>query len=132
MFKWLKQLICKHDEAVFVSNIYGDEINHMDGKRSRWICDCCGKILLKNHLLLFDKSKCRFAIGELIFTTSRTYIKAGAYKMPFSYYPVVYMIKDVRKKENSIEYLCEDYEDKSKRWIKEEFLTKALCWESIE
>jgi hypothetical protein len=38
----LKRLLCKHDFE-FVRNIYGDEINHVGGRRSWWRCRKCGK-----------------------------------------------------------------------------------------
>ena len=45
----IKQLFCKH-EYEFVRNIYGDEINHRDGKRSIWKCNKCGKYQYREFL----------------------------------------------------------------------------------
>jgi hypothetical protein len=43
---WLKfffgRLCCEHDYW-FITNIYGDMINHVGGKRSLWRCSVCGK-----------------------------------------------------------------------------------------
>lgn len=36
-----KRMFCKHDYK-FSHNIFGDEINHVDGKRSWWKCSICG------------------------------------------------------------------------------------------
>ena len=44
---WFKK--CKH-EYEFIRNIYGDEINQHDGKRSEWKCKKCGKIEYRYHL----------------------------------------------------------------------------------
>ena len=50
---WLRKFIhnfeCEH-EYVFVRNIYGDEINQHNGKRSIWKCTKCGKIEYKDTL----------------------------------------------------------------------------------
>ena len=46
MIKFIKQLLCNH-EYEFVRNIYGDEINHLGGKRSEYRCKKCGKITYK-------------------------------------------------------------------------------------
>ena len=44
--KWLKEIWCGfitgHSGRVWVRNIYGDEINLRDGKRSVWQCRRCG------------------------------------------------------------------------------------------
>lgn len=47
---WLKRLLCKHD-IKHSRNIYGDEINYRDGKRSEWKCSKCGYIVYKNDLV---------------------------------------------------------------------------------
>lgn len=47
--KWIKRLFCKHT-YLWVRNIYGDEINAMNGKRSWWRCTRCGKWKAKNKL----------------------------------------------------------------------------------
>lgn len=46
---WFKSLFCKH-EYEFVRNIYGDEINQLNGKRSEWKCKKCGKIEYRTYL----------------------------------------------------------------------------------
>jgi len=38
----IKQMLCRH-EFRFLRNIYGDEINQYDGKRSIWVCLHCHK-----------------------------------------------------------------------------------------
>ena len=45
----IKHLLCKH-EYEFVRNIYGDEINHVSGARSWWLCKKCEKMALGAHL----------------------------------------------------------------------------------
>ena len=45
----LKYLLCTH-EYVHTRNIYGDEINYVNGKRSEWHCKQCGKRKLKDEL----------------------------------------------------------------------------------
>ena len=47
--RWLKHLLCKHDFE-FVRNIYGDEINHVGGRRSWWRCWKCGKWIARDKL----------------------------------------------------------------------------------
>lgn len=47
----IKQLFCKH-EWVFDRNIYGDEINHVGGRRSWWYCPKCGASKARDHLYL--------------------------------------------------------------------------------
>ena len=44
-----KCIFCRH-EYEFVRNIYGDEINHVGGKRSWWRCVKCGKWKTGEHL----------------------------------------------------------------------------------
>lgn len=44
-----KSLFCKH-EYEFVSNIYGDQINYCNGKRSIWKCKKCGNIEYRDKL----------------------------------------------------------------------------------
>lgn len=34
----------------FVRNVYGDEINHLGGKRSVWRCQDCGSIVYRGEL----------------------------------------------------------------------------------
>jgi hypothetical protein len=50
MTKFFKRLFCKHYKVIFRRNIYGDEINSWNGKRSIWQCDNCGDIVLGDHL----------------------------------------------------------------------------------
>jgi|GEM_PF-4163318 len=71
--------------------------------------------------------ECKFAIDEVVFGTTATYLKVCGVlrKIAFRYYPVPYLVKDIRLNENSIEYLCEA-EDKSRCWIKEDELNKAV------
>lgn len=40
---------CKHN-WVWKRNIYGDEINNLNGKRSVWVCELCGKIKYRDEL----------------------------------------------------------------------------------
>lgn len=40
---------CKHN-WVWKRNIYGDEINALNGKRSAWECELCGKIEYRDEL----------------------------------------------------------------------------------
>lgn len=40
---------CKHN-WVWKRNIYGDEINHLNGKRSVWVCELCGKVEYRDDL----------------------------------------------------------------------------------
>lgn len=47
--KFIKRLFCKH-EYEFVRNIYGDEINMVNGRRSWWRCKKCGKWTPFEHL----------------------------------------------------------------------------------
>lgn len=41
--------ICTHD-FIWLRNIYGDEINLHDGKRSIWCCSKCGKVEYRDEL----------------------------------------------------------------------------------
>ena len=43
-------LFCDHTFLTFVRNIYGDEINQHNGKRSIWKCKSCGKLIYKDKL----------------------------------------------------------------------------------
>lgn len=49
--KIVKRIFCHH-EWQFERNIYGDEINHVGGKRSWFMCRKCGKRRLDSHLHL--------------------------------------------------------------------------------
>lgn len=44
-----KPLFCKHI-FTHIRNIHGDEINHLNGKRSEWRCTECGKWELRDSL----------------------------------------------------------------------------------
>lgn len=48
---FFNRLLCEH-EYKWVRNIYGDEINIRDGKRSVHICTKCGKLKYENFLKL--------------------------------------------------------------------------------
>ncbi len=48
---FIKRMFCKH-EYEFIRNIYGDEINHLDGKRSWWRCRKCGKWVARRALMI--------------------------------------------------------------------------------
>ena len=53
MKRFLKQIVCKHENLEFIRNIYGDEINRVSLKhiyRSMWKCKDCGKIIYKGEL----------------------------------------------------------------------------------
>lgn len=52
MFTFLKSMFCDHKgwAHVFLRNIYGDEINHRNGKRSMWSCTHCGGVIYKAYL----------------------------------------------------------------------------------
>lgn len=49
-FKRLWFLITHEHEYVWYRNIYGDEINLVNGKRSEWQCRLCGKWKLMDSL----------------------------------------------------------------------------------
>jgi len=44
---------CNH-EYKFISNIYGDQINYYNGKRSIWKCKKCGKIEYRDELYHYN------------------------------------------------------------------------------
>lgn len=46
MYRWF----CNHEYLEFIRNIYGDEINVRNGKRSEWKCKYCGKLIYKDKL----------------------------------------------------------------------------------
>jgi hypothetical protein len=46
----LKQFFCEHRNSTWLRNIYGDEINYHNGKRSLWKCDECEKITFGDWL----------------------------------------------------------------------------------
>jgi len=49
-----KRIFCRHKEAVFVRNIYGDEINHVSLSkvyRSWWRCCHCGAWVARQELV---------------------------------------------------------------------------------
>ena len=47
--RWIKQLFCKH-KWVWKRNYYGDYVNILNGKRSLWQCEKCGKWKRKKTL----------------------------------------------------------------------------------
>ena len=51
---FLKRLLCNH-ELEWERNIYGDEINHMGGCRSLYVCKKCGKRIPYPHLYEPDR-----------------------------------------------------------------------------
>ena len=51
MIQFIKNLFCKHKDLEFVRNIYGDEINAMNGQRSIWYCSDCRKFIPKDELV---------------------------------------------------------------------------------
>lgn len=53
---YLRAQLCEHKRQVWVRNIYGDEINACNGKRSLWACKDCGKRFLRDSL--------EFELGE--------------------------------------------------------------------
>lgn len=57
--KYIKKLfenVCTHD-FIWVCNIYGDEINLHDGKRSVWKCSKCDKLEYRDDLYIYhDKT----------------------------------------------------------------------------
>lgn len=52
MFGFIKIILCGHKgwAHVFLRNIYGDEINKLNGKRSMWSCTHCGGVIHKDFL----------------------------------------------------------------------------------
>ena len=46
--RMVRRLFCRH-ELRFVRNIYGDEINLMNG-RSLWVCEKCGADMVRREL----------------------------------------------------------------------------------
>ena len=51
---FLKRLLCNH-ELEWERNIYGDEINHVGGCRSWYVCKKCGKRIPYPHLYEPDR-----------------------------------------------------------------------------
>jgi hypothetical protein len=53
---FLKKLLCNHlkEPLDFIRNIYGDEINYLNG-RSLWKCKNCGRELVRDYL--FESGK---------------------------------------------------------------------------
>lgn len=56
ILSFIRQLFCKHN-YVFIRNLYGDEINLHNGKRSLWQCTRCGKQIYMNRPLFVEKKK---------------------------------------------------------------------------
>lgn len=55
MLKFLRDvllvLLCSHRRAVFVRNVYGDEIRLWNWKRSIWRCETCGQLIGRPELV---------------------------------------------------------------------------------
>ena len=51
MSKFFKRLFCKHQDQTFIRNIYGDEINLTNGKRSVWRCKKCEAVVWRDSLV---------------------------------------------------------------------------------
>lgn len=52
--RWLRKIRCAHEDATFIRNIYGDQINHVSTSkvyRSWWKCNKCGKTFAKQYLV---------------------------------------------------------------------------------
>jgi hypothetical protein len=63
-FRWgrteIRRLFCRHADAEFIRNIYGDEIIASDYKRSIWHCSACGLQVFRDDLYTPDPSQpCR-------------------------------------------------------------------------
>lgn len=43
--KHIEQLFCQHLNCSMVRQVYGDEINHLGGKRTILKCNKCGKYI---------------------------------------------------------------------------------------
>ncbi len=39
----ITRLLCSHENWTLVDQFFGDQINHMNGRRSEWRCEHCGK-----------------------------------------------------------------------------------------
>lgn len=39
----ITRLLCSHESWALVDQFFGDQINHMNGRRSEWRCKHCGK-----------------------------------------------------------------------------------------
>jgi hypothetical protein len=52
MSKLWKRLHCllEGHRDVWLRNIYGDEINHVGGRRSVWMCTFCGRVKYRRVL----------------------------------------------------------------------------------
>lgn len=48
--RFIRRLVCRHRDVHFVRNVYGDEINHLGGKRSVWRCQACAAIVYRADL----------------------------------------------------------------------------------
>lgn len=55
--KWFKQLICSHEDLVFVRNIHGEEIIVSGFYRSIYKCKSCGKVIYIRRLDLNGGSR---------------------------------------------------------------------------
>lgn len=50
ILRFISTLFCRHRNATFVRNIYGDEIIERGWKRSVWRCNECGRITDRDEL----------------------------------------------------------------------------------
>jgi hypothetical protein len=50
MFRWLLRAFCKHSNATWWRNIYGDEVNACGGNRSMWHCPDCHDFVYRREL----------------------------------------------------------------------------------
>ena len=46
----ITRLLCSHASWVLTDQFFGDHINHMNGRRSEWRCEQCGKRALSYRL----------------------------------------------------------------------------------
>lgn len=51
MFKrFIKRMLCRHENMTFIRNIHGGEITSSGGMRSVWRCNHCHRIVLAKRL----------------------------------------------------------------------------------
>lgn len=56
--KWLKRILCDHDDLIFVRNVYGDEINELNC-RSIYKCSNCEATVKYGRLNEFGQTRVR-------------------------------------------------------------------------
>lgn len=49
MKKFIKQLLCFHNDITFIKNLYGDSMFN-DFNKSLWKCNKCGKEIIKDYI----------------------------------------------------------------------------------